>query len=346
MGEQRTSRQARRMDCRRKEALEGVKDGVPHQRWPTANTSRPTRNLWRYRSSLIEYKGPSPKADQRDPISGARRRFQIWGLHQGRPATGAPAADKGLGRPSGITARVPPAKTPPSWPTRPFGEWNSFRIIQLGARNHPSISNNKLVVDHATMGELPRTASRPSTPKVRFSSRPTGEKISWKNVFLREIPADEANTMLEAKNAEGFPDHLRRQVDPRNWGGNLSTTMRSSMEICAGKAGKGGTIYYNKEIDRLRRPCSSSRLPPGGPTTGLAIRYPGQGRPPAYAGMTRDPGPRRQPRRSIPSSNPRPGQRLRLLGWPASKQGYLPAGRRMELRGSGPVKGIKDPRSS
>jgi hypothetical protein len=107
-----------------------------------------------------------------------------------------------------------------------------------------------------------------------------GGEIRWKNIFVREIPAEEANKILASKGNEGFkPLFDGKSLD--GWKGAIE-----SYEVADGaircKPGKGGVLHtpdeYSDFVARVE-----FRLPPGG-NNGLAIRYPGEGDT-AYVGM-------------------------------------------------------------
>jgi 3-keto-disaccharide hydrolase len=224
---------------------------------------------------LVDYK-TVPKADSGIYLRGTPQ-VQIWDY---TPSGGNQrnGGDKGSGGLWNNSAGAP-GKDPLVLADKPIGEWNSFRIIQLGARTTVYL-NGKLVVDHATMENYFDRKS-PLFAKGPIQLQTHGGEIRWKNVFLREIPADEATKMLEARNSEGFQTIFDGK-STEGWAGPID-----NYEIVEGslrcKTGKGGTIYYNKELgDFVAR--VEFRLPPGG-NNGLAIRYPGKGDT-AYAGMT------------------------------------------------------------
>lgn len=162
----------------------------------------------------------------------------------------------------------------------PFGQWNKFRIRQVGSRTSIWL-NEKLVVDHAIMenywgkkSKLPLMANGP----IQLQTH--GGEIRWRNIFAREIGAEEANQLLAANKKDGF-ESIFNGKDFSGWTGPLQ-----NYEIIDGsvrcKAGKGGTIHTEKEYsDFVAR--LEFKLPPGG-NNGLAIRYPGQGDT-AYKGM-------------------------------------------------------------
>src|SRR5205085_6981417 len=94
---------------------------------------------------LIEYK-TVPKADSGIYLRAAPQ-VQIWDYTD--PSKFALGADKGSG---GLwnNSKGAPGKDPLVLADRPFGEWNSFRIVQVGERTSVWL-NGKLVVDHARM---------------------------------------------------------------------------------------------------------------------------------------------------------------------------------------------------
>ncbi len=160
---------------------------------------------------------------------------------------------------------------------RPFGEWNQFRIVQVGARTWVWL-NEKLVVDGAIMEnywdrESPLMASGP----IQLQTH--GGEIRWRNLFVREIGTEEANQWL-ARHDEGFVSIFNGK-DLAGWGGPIENyQVQEGTLTCL--PGKGGTIYTKEEyadfVVRLE-----FQLPPGG-NNGLAIRYPGSGDT-AYVGM-------------------------------------------------------------
>jgi hypothetical protein len=223
---------------------------------------------------FVDYK-MYPKGDSGIYLRGTPQ-VQIWDYTEegGKWKIGA---DKGSG---GLWNNSPGAKgkDPLVLADKPFGEWNTFHIIQIGARTTIYL-NDKLVVDHAVLEnywdrKLPLFATGP----IQLQTH--GSEIRWRNVFVREIPSSEANERLSKYHADGFETVFNGQ-DFTGWEGDLK-----NYEIVDGAirclAGKGGNVYTTKEygdfVVRLE-----FKLPPGG-NNGLAIRFPGTGNP-AYAGM-------------------------------------------------------------
>ena len=186
-------------------------------------------------------------------------------------------ADKGSG---GLWNNSPgtPGKNPLVLADKAFGEWNHFHILQTGARTTIYL-NDQLVVDHAIM-ENYWDRSNPLAPKGYIQLQTHGGEIRWRNIFLKELSAEEANAILWSKNNDGFKTVFNGK-DFTGWAGPTE-----NYEINDGtlrcKAGHGGTIYtedeYSDFVARLE-----FKVPEGG-NNGLAIRYPGSGDT-AYVGM-------------------------------------------------------------
>jgi hypothetical protein len=223
---------------------------------------------------LIDYK-TGPKGDSGIYLR-ATPQVQIWDYTKegGKWNLGA---DKGSG---GLWNNSPgaPGKDPLVLADKPLGEWNHFRIIQVGARTTVYL-NDKLTVDHAIMENFWDRKS-PLLPTGPIQLQTHGAEIDWRNIYLHEIPADEANRILASHGGDGFkPIFDGKSLE--GWAGPVE-----NYEVVEGavrcKPNKGGTIYYNKEYSNFAARVEF-RLPPGG-NNGLAIRYPGQGDT-AYVGM-------------------------------------------------------------
>ncbi|MFG0295199.1 MAG: DUF1080 domain-containing protein [Maioricimonas sp. JB045] len=224
---------------------------------------------------LIDYK-TVPKADSGIYLKETPQ-VQIWDFTEegGKWKIGA---DKGSG---GLWNNSPgaPGKDPSVLADHPFGEWNSFRIVQVGARTSIWL-NGKQVVDHAIMENYWDRES-PLFPAGSIQLQTHGGEIRWKNIYIREIGSEEANEFLAAHNNSGF-ESLFNGEDLTGWQGATE-----NYEVVDGaircKAGHGGTLYTDRKYgDFVAR--VEFKLPPGG-NNGLAIRYPGDGNP-AYQGMT------------------------------------------------------------
>jgi hypothetical protein len=222
---------------------------------------------------LIDYK-TVPLADSGIYLRG-NPQVQIW--DHTNPAEQKNGAGKGSG---GLWNNSPgaPGKDPAVLADKPFGEWNHFRIIQIGSRTTVYL-NDKLVVDNAIM-ENYWDRKHPLWAKGPLQLQTHGGEIRWRNIYLREIPADEANKFLREHSGSGFTEIFNgKNLD--GWAGPVDQyEVKDGAIIC--KPHKGGTIYYNKEYSDFAARLEF-KLPPGG-NNGLAIRYPGEGDT-AYVGM-------------------------------------------------------------
>lgn len=173
-----------------------------------------------------------------------------------------------------------PGKDPLVLADKPFGEWNTFRIRQVGARTTVWL-NDKLVVDHAILENFwDKERKKPLLQRGPVQLQTHGSEIRWKNVYIREIPSAEANELLAKHSDSGFVSIFNGK-DFAGWKGPTDNYEVVDGAIrCQPK--KGGTIYHQDEYsDFVAR--LEFKLPPGG-NNGLAIRYPGTGDT-AYVGM-------------------------------------------------------------
>jgi hypothetical protein len=222
---------------------------------------------------LIDYK-TVPLADSGIYLRGVPQ-VQIW--DHTNPAEKKNGADKGSGGLWNNSAGAP-GKDPLVLADKPFGQWNSFRILMVGSRVSVWL-NGKQVVDHANLENFyDRKTPIPAKGPIELQTH--GGEIRWKNIFIREIGAEEANKILSTKGEAGFKS-LFNGRDLTGWAGPVENyEVKDGAIVC--KPHKGGTIYSKDEFsDFVAR--VEFKLPPGG-NNGLAIRYPGEGDP-AYSGM-------------------------------------------------------------
>ena len=222
---------------------------------------------------LVEYK-TVPKADSGIYLRGCPQ-VQIWDATE--TAKFSIGADKGSG---GLWNNSPgaPGKDPLVLADKPFGEWNSLRIIMVGARVTVWL-NQQLVVDHALMENYyDRKTPVPVQGPIQLQTH--GGEIRWRNIFIREIGGTEANKILVSHANEGFKSVFNGR-DFEGWAGPVGEYEIVDDAIsCRPK--KGGTIYTKDEYADFAARLEF-KLPRGG-NNGLAIRYPGQGNA-AYDGM-------------------------------------------------------------
>ncbi len=140
----------------------------------------------------IEYKTVA-KADSGIYLRGTPQ-VQIWDINQpSRPDNPHRNPSKGSG---GLYNNKPqaPGRDPLVLADKPFGEWNAFRIRQIGARTWVWL-NDKLVVDGAAMENFwDRDQPLPARGPIMLQTH--GGEIRWRNVFVRELGADEAKQLL------------------------------------------------------------------------------------------------------------------------------------------------------
>ena len=221
----------------------------------------------------IDYK-TVPKAD-----SGIYLRLtpqvQIWDFTEEEKFN--LGADKGSG---GLWNNSPGAngKDPLVLADQPFGQWNRFRIIQVGATTSVWL-NGKLVVDHAIMENFWDRA-KPLLAKGAIQLQTHGGEIQWRNIFVKELNAEEAASYLAEPNNDQFTS-LFNGTDLTGWQGATNNYQVVDGAIMC-KPNEGGTLFTNEKYQDFVARLEFS-LPPGG-NNGLAIRYPGQGDP-AYSGM-------------------------------------------------------------
>ncbi|WP_227021465.1 3-keto-disaccharide hydrolase [Oceaniferula marina] len=142
---------------------------------------------------LLEYKTVA-KADSGVYLRGLPQ-VQIWDYTKegGKWKIGADKGSGGLWN----NSKGAPGKDPLVLADKPFGEWNSMRIIMVGDKVTVYL-NDKLVVDHATMENyFDRKGGAPEKGPIQLQTH--GGEIRWRNVFVREIGAEEAKKIKAKK---------------------------------------------------------------------------------------------------------------------------------------------------
>ncbi|NQV72443.1 DUF1080 domain-containing protein [bacterium] len=130
----------------------------------------------------LEYK-TVPGADSGIYLRGVPQ-VQIWDTTEegGKWDLGA---DKGSGGLWNNSAGAP-GKDPSKLMDKPFGEWNSFRILMTGDKVTVHFNGEK-VVDEAVM-ENYFDRSIPIFEEGPIQLQTHGGEIRWRNVLIREIP--------------------------------------------------------------------------------------------------------------------------------------------------------------
>lgn len=131
----------------------------------------------------IEYKTVA-KADSGIYLRGAPQ-VQIWDLNQVFDPK-KPDRKPHLGS-GGLFNNTPgaPGRDPLVIADKPFGEWNTFRIVQQGDVTTIWL-NGKLVVDHAKMESYwDRTQPLPAKGPIMLQTH--GGEIRWRNLFVKTL---------------------------------------------------------------------------------------------------------------------------------------------------------------
>lgn len=241
---------------------------------------------------MVDYKA-LPDGDSGIYLRGIPQ-VQIWDTTKGDP--------RGLGQDKGSgglwnNSKGAPGKDPSKKMDRPFGEWNRFHIRMVGERV-TVIFNGEKVVDDAVLENYfanqkagyvafaapsakaePKKEQKlangfmrdPAFRKGPIQLQTHGSEIRWRNVFIREIGADEANRELASKgDTAGFVEHVNGK-DLSNWQGAVdSYEMKNGAILC--RPGKGGDLLTKDEFESgiIR---VEFRLPEAG-NNGIALRTP------------------------------------------------------------------------
>jgi len=191
---------------------------------------------------------------------------------------------KDLGAPKGSGALWNNKKNerfPTELADNPIGDWNRMHIRMVGPYVTVEL-NGKKVVDNVIMEnyyepEIPVYATGPIYLQTH------GSETRFRNVFVREIPADEANRLLSK--IEGDEKDFKpvfNGKDLSDWTGAVDDfEVKDGAIQC--RPGRGGNLFTKDEFDN----CVvrfEFRLPPGG-NNGLALRAPVTQDQLAYAAM-------------------------------------------------------------
>lgn len=240
----------------------------------------------------VEYKA-LPDGDSGVYLRGIPQ-VQIWDTTKGDP--------RGLGQDKGSgglwnNSKGTPGKDPGKKMDKPFGEWNSFKIRMIGERvtvvfNGETVVNNAVLenffankkagyIAYAKPAVVPAEKKKeeklpngwmkdPAFPKGPIQLQTHGSEIRWRNVFIREIPADEANKELASRDAAGFVEHINGK-DISNWQGAVDSYEVKNGSIVT-KAGKSGDLLSKEEFENVIIRVEF-KLPPAG-NNGIALRAP------------------------------------------------------------------------
>ncbi|NBV86299.1 MAG: DUF1080 domain-containing protein [Verrucomicrobia bacterium] len=140
----------------------------------------------------LEYK-TVPHADSGIYLRGMPQ-IQIWDINQ---PSQADKPDRNPCKGSGGLYNNPPrtlGRDPLEVQDKPFGQWNSFVIRQIGARTWVTL-NGRVVVDGANFApQYDKAKPLPATGPIMLQTH--GGEIRWRNIFVRNIGPDEAQKWL------------------------------------------------------------------------------------------------------------------------------------------------------
>jgi hypothetical protein len=173
-------------------------------------------------------------------------------------------------------------KGPGRWPLvkadKPVGEWNTFYIRMIGERVTVYF-NDQLTVDNAPLENF-WNREKPIFPTGPIQLQTHGGEMRFRNVFIREIGPEEANSILQAQDQAGFKSIFNGK-DLDGWIGAIDVhEVKDGAIVFTGKG--GGNLFYKDPLaDFAVR--FEFKLPPAG-NNGLIIRSPLEGNP-AFHGM-------------------------------------------------------------
>lgn len=267
-------------------SLTALKDGKPH--WSVEAGELLNDGLGGYATTVRDYGDFELLVDWKI-TTGTDSGLYLRGVPQVQIWDPAMPDPKGHGAAKGSgglwnNAKTSPGRDPLVRADRPVGEWNRFHVIMVGSRVSIWL-NDQPVVDHVILENfydknLPPAQRRPIPARGPIQLQTHGGETRWRNLFVREIGPAEATRLLAARGNEGFqPIFNGKNLD--GWAGPLEAVAARDGALVWQK-GKGGTIYWNRELTDFHARLHF-KLPPAG-NNGLALRYPGTGNP-AYVGM-------------------------------------------------------------
>jgi HEAT repeat protein len=163
---------------------------------------------------------------------------------------------------------------------RPVGEWNDFRVIMIGDRVSVYL-NDKFVVDNVVL-ENYWERDKPIYPTGQIELQAHGNPLWFRNVYVREIPRDQAPPQItEAEAADGFaPLFNGRDLD--GWTGDTKGYAAENGKIVIHPELGSGNLYTAKEYADFTLRFEFKLTPAA--NNGLGVRAPLEGDA-AYVGM-------------------------------------------------------------
>ena len=172
---------------------------------------------------------------------------------------------------------------PGKWPLvradNPVGQWNTLHVKMIGSRVWVWF-NDKLTVDGQILDNY-FDRSKPVLPRGPIELQTHGSEMHFRNIYLREIGAQEANDTLNKMVGEDGYKSIFNGTDFTGWTGKTDQYQVIDGAIYC-KPGKGGNIWTTQEYGDFEVKLEF-KLPPAG-NNGLAIHYPGGNVDTAYEG--------------------------------------------------------------
>ena len=209
---------------------------------------------------LLQYKTVA-KADSGIYLRGVPQ-VQIWDWTDERSnELGSGAGSGGLWN----NAAGAKGKDPSERADRDFGQWNQFRIKLIGDRCWVWLNDKAVVQDAVMANYFDRSKPLPLSGPIQLQTH--GGKIDFRNVFIRQIDAAEANATMIAADTQKA-DMLFGGVAQTLWRG--ATDNYEAVLRC--KSGKGGVLFSEQDYSDFKM-MVEFRLPKAG-NNGLVLRYP------------------------------------------------------------------------
>jgi hypothetical protein len=164
-----------------------------------------------------------------------------------------------------------------------IGEWNNFHIIMKGAQVTVYL-NGVLVTDNITLENF-WNRSLPIFSKEQIELQAHGTYVAYRNIYLREIPADEIISLSEEEKNDGFVS-LFDGTNLDSWTGNKSSYLveEGVLVVNPNKTGEGGggNLYTKEEYTNFIYRFDFQLTP--GANNGIGVHAPLEGDA-AYVGM-------------------------------------------------------------
>jgi HEAT repeat protein len=163
----------------------------------------------------------------------------------------------------------------------PVNEWNSFYIKMISEKVIVYL-NGQLVVDNITL-ENYWDRNLPIFEKDAIELQAHGDRVEYRDLYVREIPRPEPYRVSDEEKADGFVP-MFNGIDMSGWVGNLIDYVpRDGAIVCDPSLGGRGNLFTETEYsDFVIR--FEFKLTPA-TNNGVAIRVPPNANRPAYEGM-------------------------------------------------------------